>query len=343
MTNDGYGCVICQHALDACTCGVDHRAAGQIAPAEIPDLRLKLMQCWAPGGPFFEAARVGTESGLFSRSGLAYPGIGPWEGFVDWEYRALRSATLWHVAPPMVDLMVHAGDSLPDDVTLADVRPPAHAGLVVLGKPWLGYDAISGDRRVLVDLLLWAPVRVPPTPSHQRRSGFAVSTYTHVSEADTWGPMGRSDWPTGDRVADRLELGEQYSHIQVTEEQHRSFVEDRKMLAALWSLLDMKITVADEVGVARQVRRRTQRTLGPGVIPTVRVVRLREVRHEGESIEGLRGSRNYTHRWWVNPFWRWQHHGPKNSLRKLILVEGHVRGPTDLPLVLKEEVRTWMR
>jgi hypothetical protein len=177
-----------------------------------------------------------------------------------------------------------------------------------------------------------------PDPGTRRKlpAGAAVMSLT----GEEWAPLGRSDWPVSEPLATAPFPG-------MSERQLASYVEDRRLIAGLWALLNQRVmtrTTLEEP--ARPVRRRAQRAgITDPDLSRVRVVTLRRPdRPEGEAPPEVEGSgRTYTHRWIVNPFWRNQPCGPGGKDRRLTLVSGHVKGPADAPLVDKQEVRAWVR
>ncbi|CPS05624.1 Uncharacterised protein [Mycobacteroides abscessus] len=55
--------------------------------------------------------------------------------------------------------------------------------------------------------------------------------------------------------------------------------------------------------------------------------------HHNDAGKSGRHSREYDHRWWVKGHWKMQPCGPGNSLRKIIYVEPHTKGPAEKALV----------
>lgn len=153
----------------------------------------------------------------------------------------------------------------------------------------------------------------------------------------TWVPLGRSDWPVGDKLG----------QAPYTMDDHTlaSYVEDRKVLAALWHLLHQEGIAQQEVRRSpRPTERRTKRANIDPQLAEVRVVVLRKLeRTEAEPDGDEHAKREWSHRWLVSGHWRWQPYGPKRSLRRLTYVRPHVRGPEDKPLKLKTVVNAWTR
>jgi hypothetical protein len=115
-----------------------------------------------------------------------------------------------------------------------------------------------------------------------------------------------------------------------------------RYLHALWLLMNQTVTTTEDGHVERAARRRASRRNLP---PKVTVIRLRReagaARGEGESLV------EWSHRWLVRGYWRWQHvseHYPgaqelePGDWRARIWINPHVRGPEGLPIVQSEKV-----
>jgi len=87
-----------------------------------------------------------------------------------------------------------------------------------------------------------------------------------------------------------------------------------------------------EQPISRQLRRRHERN---GDVPKVSVVSLKKRRRRlpsGRTVEVA-----YDHRWMVRGHWRNQWY-PAYEAHKPIWIQPHVKGPDDMPLVMKEKV-----
>ncbi len=132
-------------------------------------------------------------------------------------------------------------------------------------------------------------------------------------------------------------------HINLTSLQEvASFIEDRRVLAALWTLV-MQRGIA-ETTMAYSDRAAVRRTLRAGLAKSdseIRIVKLRKL-DRTYSGEGPPGG-HYSHRWVVSGHWRRQPCGPGRKDRRLTFIPPHVKGPEDKPLVVKEQVNAWVR
>jgi hypothetical protein len=340
------------------------------APSQLPDLRLWLADQWRPGRPF-----ATTAAAMHSLRSVTASNA---EHYARHERTLLEHATLWWVAEDMVDLLLASAAHVPDDVHLADLPKMPGAGLVVFEKPWWGIDADRPDRQVQVDAVLWGAARLPAIPHRgrteptmalstctYRRMDFAMglagdelglaaatgaiahgqpigkpqrqgSSVSMMLQGTSWVPLGRSDWPVADPIGSAPWV--------MPDEARASMVEDRKVLAALWSLLHQQGIASTEVRrPQRQAVRRTQRAGIQPELADVQVVTLRKLERTDSAPSDDHSAREWSHRWLVAGHWRWQPYGPGRSLRRLTYVRPHVKGPADKPFHTPTRVNAWVR
>jgi hypothetical protein len=319
----------------------EYRSRGlPVRPSELPELRHHLLGLWAPTGLLARSERQRAPGASFTLQ----HGWDP-EKAISWERTQLERASLWWVSAEMVDVLLAAAAGVPGDVTPEEIEPIAQTGFIVLEKPWIGLAIEGGERPLRIDAFLWGKVTLPPLRAGDTEMvrGVSISTYQHEDlgpnpyayNGRVWLNLGRSDWPMGNRLDD--------APWTMTEEARASFSEDRRILAALMTLLGHGgIATVRETAPPRGVARRLYRTAGLPDTATYKVVTLREV-HTGPrtTLDGER--RPASHRTIVNGFWRRQPYGPRNSLRRLQFIDPYVRGPEDAPLVVRETVHAWRR
>lgn len=337
---------------------------------DLPDLRIHLLEAWRQDGPL-EAATLGgairTLDGEKTPSAL--------RAIADWERYQLREATLWWVAPDMCDLLAQAMRSVPADTKVPELPMPSPAGLVVFGRPMTALDAVD-SKTIQLDAILWGTTHLGPRPGLDTGSLLcaSVSSYGHRHwedgiEADLlglatvagahsariekagrdgngramatmhgsmWCPLGRSDWPLVDPLDKR-------SFVGLDDIAYESFCEDRRLLAALWTICATEtVTTVDSLHPERAVRRRSERAGVPVPERPVSVVVLRHQRRPGGEVAEA-GSTNWTCRWVVTGHWRRQRCGPSGNDRRLTWIPAYVKGPEGAPLRVAETVRAWVR
>ena len=170
---------------------------------------------------------------------------------------------------------------------------------------------------------------------------FADGEIAYSVTGVSWAPLGRSDWIIDQPISSR-------PWRQLTDGAHASYVEDRKVLAALWALLGLPgVASQTEERIDRQAMRRTERAGIDRKLSRVRVIRLRELPHESDGEQepstSPTGRRAPDHRTLVGPFWRWQACGKNWSERRLTFIAPFIRGPKDKPLHVPEKVNAWVR
>lgn len=349
-------------------------------PAEMPELRLKMIGGWDS-----EAWRI-CAAGADSKAvhiGLK-PDSSPVSNYTRWEKETLAAADLWWIGADMGQIVTKAMKSIPGEVTLDDLPWPCAKGFAVLEHPWFGHDALHPDGVVVVDAVVWGPATLPPRNGKAERPVLSISSYrlldfaagldgVELQLATTtglimkgrqqlqgldghgraittvtgreWIPLGRSEWEFGARLDAPFD-----DDVDIDNPNVFAYLEaaedDRRFIASLWALIATKsIATVDERTADRAARRRAQR-LGEKEPSAVKVVYLRRPEHaEHEPDDTVTEGHHveWSHRWMVNAHPRLQAYGPGRKYRKLIMVPPYVKGPDDKPLVIKDTVRAVVR
>jgi len=283
---------------------------------------------------------------------------------MEWYRVMLEESQLIHVAPDLCDVLFSAHDTVPVDTVLHESDPPVPSGLVVFAEPFLGIDSGTVFTEVRVDGLMWGPVALPPKDDWimgvtSTLPGYAIAALRYMdprhhddpaalalrkqieSEGQdlasghwdpAWVPLGRADWLLGDAISEPTHDG-----IDPEGNVHESMMEDRKLVAALWSLIkEKRMTERVTVTPNRPARRRLERAGYRGT-PEVQVVHLRRPEYRPRNEDGTEG-RKIGVRFAVKPHWRNQAYGPGRKLRRLILIPPHMKGPEDAPLRHAERI-----
>ena len=274
---------------------------------------------------------------------------------IRWYWERLPEAQLIHVSPMMTDFITAAAESVPAGMTLTPEDAPTPTGLVVFGRPVYGTDAGPDNpgQPVRVDGIMWGNVHLPPRDIpwydprwvEQNLKGVSVAMFRMIEpgqddvlgidvQRTIWVPLGRTDWPWGDR------MDEKPSDFlpNASDEQWVSMQEDRRLLAALWGVINQKRLVESfDVMPDRGLRRRLARAGHGGRDEKVRIVHLRRTEYSMLDRTEETG-RHVKVRFPVRPFYRRQPYGPGRSLRRIVLVPAHWRGPDDAPITHAERV-----
>jgi hypothetical protein len=329
-------------------------------PRALPELRAALIGMASPEGVWTQAEMIRLMAGLDDADQEQYGPAAVKHALntVYWYAHLLPQAQLIYVSPEMTDFIVAAAEGVPPDTTLALTDAPAPTGLVVFGRPVYGTDA--GPERpgavVRVDGMMWGEVGLPPrdvdwtdpstfdehTP-HIAGVSAAMFRMVEPGQPDeealggptyrtAWVPLGRSDWPWGDELASKP--SEYLPHA--SPEQWTSMMEDRRLLTALWAVINQRRLVdRTEVWPDRALRRRLERMGQAGRDERVSIVHLRRA----EATAHAEGSgRHVGVRFVVRGFYRRQPVGPGRTERKLVYVAPHWRGPLDAPVVHAERI-----
>jgi len=103
---------------------------------------------------------------------------------------------------------------------------------------------------------------------------------------------------------------------------------------ALWRLMQQTIATREIERADRPTRRRMERAHWPE--RRITVIRLRRPHHEPDESHEPRDV-HWTRRWIVEAYWRAQWYGSgENRYQRQVLVSGHVKGPEDMPLVVRK-------
>lgn len=307
-------------------------------PGEMPEWRDWLMTQWEPFGVFAQVMVARQE-----RDDRHTPGPGNPSVASMWDRHALGKSELFYVAEPMCDLMIAASHSVPVDVRQQDLVPVCPRGLVIFEKSWIG--RATEGQPIEVDALCWGPVALPPLtaddPPDETVPALGISTYGLYGMnggigKPFWCALGRSDWP------ERVSIGE--APWEMPDEIAASYVEDRQVVAALWTLLHQE-GIAKITYPPRAEQRRAERYVakhgGPEEGARVRLVTLRDV--EGHRSRTNGEGRTLDHRFPVSGHWRNQPHGPGRTLRRLQYIDPYIKGPEGTELVVPEVVKVWKR
>ena len=159
---------------------------------------------------------------------------------LEWTVRALDSGKvqlIW-VSAETLRVAARVAETIPPDTLFTEVeRPPW--GFAVFETPVEGVDAETGGT-VVVDAMSWGPVRLRAVPGtdhlgigcHTFGGHFSGEGSAHLAEEmpDDLVPIGRSDWLADDPIDVVSQMDDPTAAA--------SMVEDRRLLVALWTLMD---------------------------------------------------------------------------------------------------------
>jgi hypothetical protein len=114
-----------------------------------------------------------------------------------------------------------------------------------------------------------------------------------------------------------------------------------RRLVSLWSMLRQRIALTEKRQAPRPSWKRWTRKHGHEPKDIIVVTLRRPTIHHNDDAPG--GGVSWTHQWLVGGHWRHQPYGPANSLRRLQWIAPFIKGPEDMPLVVKDKINAWTR
>lgn len=248
------------------------------------------------------------------------------------DYHARGSTPFW-VSGDMTRVVFAASESLPEDALVSQSDPPCPTGFTLLAEP-IWFDGLrEGEGRVSVRALSWTTgmVQFDDEDLGALKPGLVVCWYASRQDEPELADFGTTlclnhIWPA--------KSGESYAKAP-------ALVPAVKFTRALWAMMEQRIAVVTNSRAPRQFRRQFERRLD---LPAsdIRVVTLRRQKDHGNP-DGEGTDVNWTHRWIVDGHWRNQPCGVGHLERRLTWISPHVKGPDDLPLVVKKPVYQLVR
>ena len=321
-------------------------------PGDVAALRLWLLDALSDGRPLaraYNGADKVISDGMVTNHGMVrVAGARPANQW--WSQDVLPKANLYYFGEEVVDLMQEVSQSVPD-VVMDTALLPAKKGMLVFGKTWWGVGSDGKD--VPVDAIVWGETIVPTSrllPELSLNESVSIGLLARSSsmqpnergteafggDQTLWAPLGRTDYVVGWKRSDHEEMDTNVAFGEGT----AALDQDRMMALAAWTIINQPglSTQHDERSkTGEQAHRRSARKQDrKSETPPVRVIYLPE-RHTSSEATGT--GTKLDHRVYVAPFWRQQPYGPASSLRRPVLVRGHIRGPEGTPLVRRDVVR----
>lgn len=291
-----------------------------IRPVDLPELRNELLQFTNSRNAewFYESRSTGS---LFHGAAV--------EQLQAEEVAALRSADLYHLSEPMIELAFGAASSLPPfELEPEDV--PSTIGFAFMG---------SGSVQLHPDLgpaaaVLWRPM------NGMILFTFFADTENVVSDVVSSGKATRATaaWHravTGRLSPMALEAVIPFGTSEVYDDRH-ALEPMLRIIRAAWLLMQQPLVLSSEAHADRAAQKRLRRA---GYEPRpVRVIELRRPAHSGSGD----GSREFHHQWIVRGHWRQQWH-PAREVHRPVWIAPHIKGPEGAPLIGGEKVYAWKR
>lgn len=288
------------------------RARSPIFAADVPDLRVELLDGWRPGRAFRMAAdRIRDVGGHYADNHVPP---------AETQLEALRGDLFW-VSPDMERAMFALASKVPPNTTLVDISQdlPALTGLIILGSPGLNTFDFDGTA-MQVEALSFTPIEYD---CECHSFGMMLTSYGRFWDGRrvVWVPCGYADWPLNESAGD---IPEGFTLARI--------------FACFCVLTSetIELSASSDEWPDKAVRRRSARK---GLPSKVRLIHLRKtVGDEPSCGHGEGPPKAWSHRWVVSGHMRLQPCGPGRSQRRLTYVHPYVKGPENKPLITKETV-----
>lgn len=252
---------------------------------------------------------------------------------------AAADMDLYLVSADMTTLAVDAARDIPS-FTVADLAPSPH-GFLVYGRP-------------LPEIVLAPGEQEQDDASFTSATAFILTWATAPDDAVHLQLMGRNEdilWNTPLNPTERalslrwdtcfvatFDANEVYDLGRLALSSP-SGADVLAVVASTWShMTSPGITVEREYRSTKKPKGRRGQTR----LRAVKVIDLCPPKHSPSPADPDKPGRVYTHRWWVEPYWRSQPYGPKLSRRRPVRVPGHIKGPAGAPLLpSRQRVYQW--
>ncbi|WP_009480263.1 hypothetical protein [Rhodococcus sp. JVH1] len=254
---------------------------------------------------------------------------------------SLNQAETYWVSEDMCAILVTAQGSIPDD-DVAIEHPPAPHGFIVFAVPLVFPIPEEFGRAVHLNALAWRPARrtVPKSATHpgQVDDGTLMQWY-RVPEDDgdlefsgPFSPLLSGEFlPTGAilRSTNDLRLGA-LDQASINLNRHAR---------ALWTLMQQPLAALGDIEPTGKQSKTARRFRTEPKSTIVITLRREQNPRAGDDVAT---TVQYSRRWVVRGHWRKQRY-PSLGTNKPILINEHVKGPDDAPLIVKEKVIAWRR
>jgi hypothetical protein len=283
-------------------------------------------------------------------------------------WRALEEAEAFHVSQDLTTLVVYAASQLSEVDRVDRSLAPTRSGLARF-EGGIPFTDVRG-KKLRISWIAWGPVLAQFRGRHDVGEPEEITATwmwnDHYDERDEigdemeglFGPLG---WEETRRVLGRwgfigagvmvegARLGPAWIDPDETKAEEviaaegipQQFTNSTRLIHAFFLLLGQTVTSSRTEIPDRPRRRRAEKAKLPARVTVVSLRNLEATRAPGESMV------EWSHRWPVRGFWRWQVCGQDHDLaqelepgkwRARIWIAPHVKGPPDKPLIVSDKV-----
>jgi hypothetical protein len=268
--------------------------------------------------------------------------------------RSVQQAYAYHVSPDMSDLVQYAASQLEGTDRFDRSLAPTEAGIARFEKPllvrdvrgkmmkghWLvwGSAMLKGGERATVTWLFNDAIEDPDDVAYelvgQQQGNVTIDQAWLERTYGRWQYIGCHVHTQEQRMGPAYREPDEVTRANVLAAGNEPVPSTNTMryVHAFWLLLNQTVTQTEDALLSRPQARRARRHRLPGRVVVVTLRRRKQSEHVGETLV------EWSHRWVVRGFWRWQPCGPGRSERKRIWVAPFVKGPEDKPLIVSDKV-----
>jgi hypothetical protein len=256
-------------------------------------------------------------------------------------------AEAFHVSAEMTQVIQYAAEGL-DETDVTDTSlAPALNGIVRFDG---GICVAVGDAETWIDWIIWQAgahgVTYLMVIDAVDRPGEAAITARAISVSPKM--FGRWRWAQIVQRPNGLALGgpklDEYVSVEIvgfddvdSTSVERPTTNTARLLHAFWLMLNQQITVVSAQRPHSSARPGLKKARLPKDVK-VTVVELRRHHYPNRPKEAEGAAVEWSHRWIVRGFWRWQAHGEARAQRKRIWIDSYIKGPGNKPLVVSNRV-----
>lgn len=303
-------------------------------------------------GAMAEIMRMGT--GAMDYYGSRY--------MADYAAKSIISAENFFVVPEMCDLVAYSSSVLDSSDISDKTLVPSQSGFAYFEKPIEIVDI--RQKKIFLNAILWETATDDSTVVHMWNdeyshpddaARFVLEHRATLSGADLasydkwlavkgrWGYTGVAIYRDGELVGDEKqevseELAAKYADVEGIET--APFTNPRRIVHAFFLMLSQTLVARETERGDKKVARRMKQM---GVPNDVTVITFRRTKYE-KKMEGP-ANVEWSHRWLVRGFWRWQPYKNEKGEwdRKRIWINPFIKGPEDKPLVITNKINAFVR
>lgn len=246
----------------------------------------------------------------------------------------------YYVTGDVKDLLIAASQKLPFDAVLKDFVVPSPAGFIQLERPYLIKDINGNEFEVWA--LGWCRAMFNHAEPGTAPTGIVFTAWTHPYKELGFHTPYDLFWVTpwsSSTIISVEGVMEQYPERTAEEilEAQGETLGLIKFLATFFAFVNQKVPAITNTREhsSRPARRRLERSRLV-IEPSVQVIELRRRESHSSDEKGM-SAVQWSHRWIVDGHWRRQYY-PSTDSHEMLWISEYVKGPEDLPLVVRDKL-----